>query len=122
MILFGVKGKNVRTLQPGRSQENMIVKQKREHSRKPDEQYNLIESCSWGPYLELFARGSRPNWECWGNQAEDYSIEWETYKNHSQIGKKEKPIVILPVKQPKTAAQLTLLEKKGKYRKTLKKV
>lgn len=84
MILFGVKGKKVRTLDPGRSQENMIISQKREHSRKPDEQYSLIESCSPGPYLELFARGSRENWTCWGNQAEEYFPDWNTYSNHSQ--------------------------------------
>jgi len=84
VILFGVKGKNARTLSAGRSQENMIVSQKREHSRKPDEQYALIESCSPGPYLELFARGSRPGWTCWGNQAAEYYPDWETYKNHSQ--------------------------------------
>lgn len=84
MILFGVRGKNVRTLQPGRSQENIISQRKREHSRKPDEQYNLIEKCSWGPYLELFARGNRPGWYAWGNQAEDYYPEWDTYANHSQ--------------------------------------
>ena len=84
MVLFGVRGKNARTLNPGRTQENIISTQKREHSRKPDEQYRLIESCSSGPYLEMFARGSLPNWYCWGNQAEDYFPEWETYKNHSQ--------------------------------------
>lgn len=58
LILFGVKG-SMRTLQPGRSQVNMIESQKREHSRKPDEQYDLVESCSPGPYLELFARYPR---------------------------------------------------------------
>lgn len=84
VILFGVRGKNARTLQPGRSQENIISSQKREHSRKPDEQYALIESCSKGPYLEMFARGNRPNWHCWGNQASDYSPTWDTYSNHSQ--------------------------------------
>ncbi|MDB5243717.1 MAG: S-adenosylmethionine-binding protein [Spirosoma sp.] len=86
IILFGVRGKSPRTLQPGRSQPNIIVKQKREHSRKPDEQYEIFESCSWGPYLELFSRGNRENWTCWGNQAEEYFPEWETYKNHSQNG------------------------------------
>ncbi|MGY6276045.1 MT-A70 family methyltransferase [Methylomonas sp. MgM2] len=84
MILFGVRGKNARTLPPGRSQENIISSQKREHSRKPDEQYKLIESCSPGPYLEMFARGNRPNWSCWGNQADDYVPTWDTYNNHSQ--------------------------------------
>lgn len=84
VILFGVKGKNIRTLQPGRSQENIISSRKREHSRKPDEQYKLIESCSWGPYLEMFSRGTRSNWACWGNQTEEYFPDWETYSNHSQ--------------------------------------
>ena len=84
LILFGVRGKNVRTLQPGRSQENIISSRKREHSRKPDEQYDLIESCSWGPYLELFGRGSRKGWTTWGNQAEEYTPDWATYSNHSQ--------------------------------------
>ena len=84
MLLFGVRGKNARTLQPGRSQENIISTQKREHSRKPDEQYDLIQSCSPGPYLELFARGPRKGWVVWGNQAEEYKPDWNTYANHSQ--------------------------------------
>jgi N6-adenosine-specific RNA methylase IME4 len=84
MILFGVRGKNARTLQPGRSQENMIISRKREHSRKPDEQYELIESCRPGAYLEIFARGPREGWTVWGNQAQEYTPTWQTYKNHSQ--------------------------------------
>ena len=68
MILFGIRGKNNRTLKPGRTQTNIIVKQRREHSRKPDEQYGLIERCSGGPYLELFARNAQPGWKAWGNQ------------------------------------------------------
>lgn len=84
VILFGVRGKSARTLQPGRSQENIISSQKREHSRKPDEQYDLIEACSPGPYIELFARGPRKGWFSWGNQADDYTPNWDTYSNHSQ--------------------------------------
>jgi N6-adenosine-specific RNA methylase IME4 len=84
LILFGVRGKNARTLAPGRKQVNFIKSQKREHSRKPDEAYPLIESCSPGPYLELFARGGRPGWTTWGNQADEYEISWPTYSNHSQ--------------------------------------
>lgn len=84
IILFGVKGKNARTLAPGRRQVNLLATRKREHSRKPDEQYAIIESCSPGPYLELFARGTRENWTCWGNQADDsYMPTWKTYANHS---------------------------------------
>ena len=86
IILFGVRGKNARTLAPGRRQVNFLATQKREHSRKPDELYNIIESCSPGPYLELFARGKRLNWTVWGNQSEDYYPTWDTYSNHSQAG------------------------------------
>lgn len=68
MLLFGVRG-SMRTLPPGRSQVNMIETRKREHSRKPDEQYGLIESCSPGPYLELFARNARPGWAVWGEES-----------------------------------------------------
>ena len=67
LLLFGVKG-SMRTLQPGRTQVNIVGTRKREHSRKPDEMYDLIESCSPGPYLELFARFPRPNWQQWGNE------------------------------------------------------
>jgi len=86
VILFGVRGKNARTLAPGRSQVNMIETRKREHSRKPDEQYRLIEACSPGPYLELFARGERKKWAVWGNQADaNYAPDWKTYSYNSTI-------------------------------------
>lgn len=84
LVLFGVHGKNARTLPPGRRQVNFLATQKREHSRKPDEFYDIVESCSPGPYLELFARGSREGWSTWGNQADAYSPTWATYANHSQ--------------------------------------
>ena len=74
LILFGVRG-SMRTLPPGRRQTNILVSQKREHSRKPDEQYDLIEECSPGPYLELFARHPRPNWKQWGNEAPEAEQE-----------------------------------------------
>jgi N6-adenosine-specific RNA methylase IME4 len=67
LLLFGVRG-GMRTLQPGRTQVNMLATRKREHSRKPDEIYNLIEACSPGPYLELFARFGRKGWAQWGNE------------------------------------------------------
>lgn len=86
VLLFGVRGKNARTLDAGRRQVNMIQSRKREHSRKPDEQYEVIESCSWGPRIELFSRGTRPNWTVWGNQADDdYKPTWETYRFNSVV-------------------------------------
>jgi len=69
LILFGVRGKNARTLAPGRRQVNLLATRKREHSRKPDEQYELIEACSPAPFLELFARGTHKGWTTWGDQA-----------------------------------------------------
>lgn len=88
LLLFGVKGKSARTLAPGRSQVNYIGSRKREHSRKPDEQYPIIEACSRGPYLEVFARGERGGWTSWGAEANrSYSPKWATYANHSQSGK-----------------------------------
>lgn len=83
IILFGIRG-SMRTLAPGRRQVNIIRSMKREHSRKPEEQYDLIENCSPGPYLELFSRGKRESWTAWGNQADNYEISWNTYKNNSK--------------------------------------
>jgi N6-adenosine-specific RNA methylase IME4 len=84
ILLFGIRGKKARTLAPGRRQVNFLATRKREHSRKPDEQYEIIEACSPGPYLELFARGIRPGWAVWGNQADaGYQPSWPTYKHNS---------------------------------------
>lgn len=80
LLLFGIRGTGMRTLDPARTQVNLIRTQKREHSRKPDEMIDLIEACSPGPYLELFARGEREGWTLWGNQAnEKYAPSWPTY-------------------------------------------
>lgn len=85
LLLFGTRGKNARTLAPGRRQVNYIGTRKREHSRKPDEQYEIIEACSRGPFLEMFARGSRDGWTTWGNEAGDHRPTWKTYAYHSQV-------------------------------------
>src|SRR4051794_19445865 len=73
LVLLGVRG-SLRTLAPARSQVNLIATRKREHSRKPDELYPVIEECSPGPYLELFARYPREGWDVWGNEAEDQIV------------------------------------------------
>jgi N6-adenosine-specific RNA methylase IME4 len=68
-VLFGVRGQ-LRTLAPGRRQVNLVATRKREHSRKPDELYHIVEACSPGPYLELFARYPRDGWAAWGEEAD----------------------------------------------------
>lgn len=103
MILFGVRGPNARTLAAGRRQVNFMASRKREHSRKPDEQYDLIESCSPGPYLEMFARGTRPDWTYWGNQAnDDYTPSWSTY-SYNSANDENRPVAARPI--PKEAAE-----------------
>jgi N6-adenosine-specific RNA methylase IME4 len=113
ILLFGTRGKDVRTLAPGRRQVNIVKTMKREHSRKPDEVYDLIEACSWGPRLELFARGPRPGWTVWGDQAEDYAPSWPTYANNSmahndseitRIGTKAQSLDVLPQRKKVRAA------------------
>ena len=85
ILLFGIRGDKNRTLDPARSQVNLIRSMKREHSRKPDEIIPIIEACSPGPYIELFARGDRPGWDMWGNQADAaYEPSWSTYANHTK--------------------------------------
>lgn len=71
LLLFGVKGQ-MRTLAPGRRQVNILLTRKREHSRKPDEIYPIIEECSPGPYLELFARERVQGWTSWGDEVDTY--------------------------------------------------
>ena len=97
LILFGVRG-SLRTLPPGRRQVNFLATQKREHSRKPDEFYEIVESCSPGPYLELFARHRREDWENWGNEVP------EVVGEH-----------ILTERKLTQAAQLRLLQETAQY-------
>jgi len=81
LVLFGVRG-SMRTLKPGRTQVNLFATRKREHSRKPDEIYDLVESCSPGPYLELFARFKRPNWHQWGNEDVEENSHYDVAKRN----------------------------------------
>jgi len=81
LVLFGIKGK-LRTLPPGRRQTNIIVQRKREHSKKPCEQYGIIEDCSPGPHLELFARERREGWDAWGDQVDTYEKTRPRYRGY----------------------------------------
>lgn len=84
LILFGVRG-HMRTLQPGRTQTNIITTKKREHSRKPDQIYDIVESCSPGPYLEMFARFPREGWTQWGNEDVEQNGEIGVAKRKGHI-------------------------------------
>jgi len=97
LLLFGVRGRQARTLAAGRRQVNLLATRKREHSRKPDEIYPILEACSPGPRLELFARGTRAGWTGWGNEADEgYAPSWPTYANHSQTIKADQRQPLLP--------------------------
>jgi N6-adenosine-specific RNA methylase IME4 len=82
ILLFGVKG-SLRTLAPGRTQVNVIPSRKREHSRKPDEVYQLVRDCSPGPYLELFARQRIAGWTQWGDEVDTYLENRPNYPAYS---------------------------------------
>lgn len=89
LVLFGTRG-GLRTLDPGRTQVNLVPKRKREHSRKPDEFYDVIEGCSPGPYLELFARHPRKGWSQWGNE------DVEDVSGHQDAGSLVESGIVLP--------------------------
>jgi N6-adenosine-specific RNA methylase IME4 len=90
MLLFGVRG-SMRTLQPGRTQVNLLATRKREHSRKPDEIYDIIEQCSPGPYLELFARFPRPGWDQWGNEDVEENSFHRVAKRKGHVDPQRRP-------------------------------
>jgi len=66
-LLLGVRG---RAPIQFRGQGSWFYAPLQDHSHKPEEQYAIIERCSPGPYLELFARRRRPGWDVWGNEVE----------------------------------------------------
>ncbi len=84
LLLFGVRG-SMRTLRAGRRQVNLLPTRKREHSRKPDEIYDIIESCSPGPYLELFARFPRQGWTQWGNEDVEENHSYGVAKRNGHV-------------------------------------
>jgi N6-adenosine-specific RNA methylase IME4 len=71
LLLFGVKGK-LRTSAPGRKRPNLILSRRNDYTHKPGEMYDLVETCSPGPYLELFARCPRPGWIQWGDSVSGF--------------------------------------------------
>lgn len=66
LCLLATRGKPRRR---ARDVQRLIVSPRREHSRKPDMVYRRIERLVGGPYLEVFARGARPGWDVWGDEA-----------------------------------------------------
>lgn len=84
LLLFGIRG-SIRTLQPGRRQVNIISSRKEEHSRKPQQSYRVIEECSPGPYLELFARERVAGWTQWGDQVDSYELQRPDHRAYRRI-------------------------------------
>lgn len=65
MCLLATRGKPKRV---DAGVRQLILARRREHSRKPPATRKRIERLVRGPYLELFARDSRPGWDSWGNE------------------------------------------------------
>ena len=83
LCLFCTRG-SARTRQAARSQPSVIMARRREHSRKPDELYGIIEKCSPSPRLELFARYPRRGWYQWGNQLRE-NLHTRSFDNIEQL-------------------------------------
>jgi hypothetical protein len=105
LLLFGVK-ESMRTLQPGRSQVNIVVTRKEEHSRTPDSVYDLIRGCSPGPYIELFARQRIDGWEQWGNEVDAYEGKRAVVKGYNgwSVPREETPALPLGTRHPPRAS------------------
>lgn len=58
-----------------RSVRNLIVAPIREHSRKPEDQYEMVEQLFDGPYAEVFSRAARPGWDSFGDEAGKFTAE-----------------------------------------------
>jgi len=63
--LLATRGKPSRK---ARDVRRLVVEKRREHCRKPDCVRERIERLVEGPYLELFARQTKPGWDCFGDQ------------------------------------------------------
>ncbi|MBU0717506.1 MAG: S-adenosylmethionine-binding protein [Planctomycetes bacterium] len=112
LVLFGIRG-SLRTLAAGRRQTNVIVSRKREHSRKPDELYDIIERCSPGAYLELFARHPREGWCQWGDETDGAMLDARRSQARRN-GTGTTNAVRMPLVLPTTASTVG----KGRGRKT----
>jgi len=113
LVLFGIRGKKNRTLAPGRTQPNIMVSRKREHSRKPDELYQIVEACSPGPYLELFARTHRPGWLSWGNEVE--SPRMPKHRGYSHDGFEVRLSIDTPIVRPTSIRRASLDESEPSF-------
>lgn len=73
LCLLGTRGKPKRV---SKAVRRLVVSERREHSRKPDEVYERIEQLVEGPYLELFAREARCSWAAIGDQLESHAEKY----------------------------------------------
>jgi N6-adenosine-specific RNA methylase IME4 len=91
-LLFGTKGHAPIQFQ---AQPNWLFAARQEHSHKPEEVYEIIERCSPGPYVELFARRPREGWDVWGDEVQrDVSFGGLRRTTH-------KPVVTEPKTTPR---------------------
>jgi len=71
LCLLGKRGRPQRL---AHNVQQTVLSPRREHSRKPDEQYEHIEQMVGGPYLELFSRYTRPDWDSWGLEKDKFNL------------------------------------------------
>lgn len=72
LCLLGIRGSMRRQ---ATDVPQIIATPRRQHSRKPDEQYERIMRLFDGPYLEMFSRQQWPGWDTYGNQTDKFPAQ-----------------------------------------------
>ena len=84
ICLLATKGKPKRV---SKGVHQVVLDKIREHSRKPEQTYERIEKLVEGPYLELFARKTKKNWDSWGDQVGLFDNKKEEVKTRKRPSK-----------------------------------
>jgi N6-adenosine-specific RNA methylase IME4 len=72
-LLIAVKGKH--SINPAKRHLSWFIAERRQHSRKPENQYDIAEILGKPPYAELFARKTRNGWHSWGNEVNKFDSQ-----------------------------------------------
>ena len=77
-VLFGVRG-SLGVL--NHDQPNFFYGARGAHSEKPAAFYDIVQHMSPGPYLDVFARKQRFNWDTWGDEAFNFETDGVFHDN-----------------------------------------
>ncbi len=88
ICIFATKGSGISVRKDNNNVSSLVgqgLLPKRRHSQKPDEMYQIIETRSHGPYMEMFARNKRDGWFSWGNDPTLKEISTEDESSQEEV-------------------------------------